>query len=49
MNENGPIKYIEQLPIDPLSPNRESYYYQSNSDGSKWLIYSFDNENKNIF
>ncbi len=46
MNENGPIKYIEQLPIDPLSPNRESYYYQSNSDGSKWLIYSFDNENK---
>ncbi len=49
-NENGPIEYITHLPIDPFSPNKESYYYQSNSDGSKWLMYSFDSENnKYIF
>lgn len=44
-NEYGPIKYIGQLPIDPLSQNKESYYYQSNSDSTKFVIYSYDSKN----
>jgi len=44
-NEKGPIKYIESLPKDPFDPNGNSYYYQSNSDGSKYVIYSYNKEN----
>jgi hypothetical protein len=44
-NDKGPIKYIESLPKDINDSNDGSYYYQSNSDGSKYVIYSYNKEN----
>ena len=38
--ERGPIVYIEKLPIDPFDVNNGSYYYQSNTTGSSYVLYS---------
>lgn len=40
--EVGPITYIEKLPIDPFDPAGGSYYYQSDSGGTKWVLYSYN-------
>lgn len=40
--EKGPITYIEKLPIDPFDPNAGSYYYASDADGTKWVLYSYN-------
>ncbi|MGB9749958.1 MAG: prepilin-type N-terminal cleavage/methylation domain-containing protein [Caldisericia bacterium] len=39
--ERGPITYIEKLPIDPFAtPANASYYYLSDSDGTKYVLWS---------
>ena len=41
--ETAPVHYIEQLPIDPFAigdEQGESYFYQSDASGTKWILYS---------
>lgn len=41
--ESAPVHYIQQLPIDPFAIDQEqgfSYYYKSDANGTKWVLYS---------
>lgn len=38
--EVGPIVYLEKLPIDPFAEGTQSYYYLSDDNGTKYVLYS---------
>ncbi len=41
--ETAPVHYVEQLPIDPFAigdEQGESYFYQSDANGTQWVLYS---------
>jgi len=38
--EKGGIHYIEKLPIDPFDVNAGSYYYLSDANGTKYVMWS---------
>lgn len=38
--EVGPIVYLEKLPIDPFATGGQSYFYYSDANGTKYVLYS---------